>query len=101
MDFDKIWFLSTKQKLSDDFNFVGRSICSMKQLVCMTFKSKFYTSRLGNVLITAATRSKARTVFVRYNAGIRGSNPTQGMNVCVRLFCVCFVLCVGSGLGSG
>jgi hypothetical protein len=23
-----------------------------------------------------------------------GSNPTQGMVVCVRLFCVCVVLCV-------
>jgi hypothetical protein len=22
-----------------------------------------------------------------------GSNPTQGVNVCVRLFCVCVVLC--------
>jgi hypothetical protein len=45
-----------------------------------------------------AARSKARTVFVRSNAGIVGPNPTQGMNVCVRLFCVCVVLCVGSGL---
>jgi hypothetical protein len=26
------------------------------------------------------------------------SNPTQSMDVCVRLFCVCVVLCVGSGL---
>jgi hypothetical protein len=23
------------------------------------------------------------------NAGIVGSNPTQGINACVRLFCVC------------
>jgi hypothetical protein len=29
-----------------------------------------------------------------------GSNPTQGMDVCVRLFCVCAVLCVGSGLAT-
>jgi hypothetical protein len=28
-----------------------------------------------------------------------GSNPTRGMDVCVRLFCVCVVLCVGSGFG--
>jgi hypothetical protein len=27
-----------------------------------------------------------------------GSNPTRGMDVCVRLFCVCVVLCVGSGV---
>jgi hypothetical protein len=30
-----------------------------------------------------------------------GSNPTEGMDVCVRLFCVCIVLCVGSGLATG
>jgi hypothetical protein len=46
-------------------------------------------------------RSKAWTVYVRSNAGIVGSNPTQGMNVFVRLFCVCVVLCVGSGLATG
>jgi hypothetical protein len=30
-----------------------------------------------------------------------GSNPTRDMDVCVRLFCVCAVLCVGSGLATG
>jgi hypothetical protein len=35
------------------------------------------------------------------NAGIVGSNPISGMYVCVRLFCVCAVLCVGSGLAMG
>jgi hypothetical protein len=29
------------------------------------------------------------------------SNPTQGMDVCLRLFCVYVVLCVGSGLATG
>jgi hypothetical protein len=38
--------------------------------------------------ITMAARSEARTV-ARSNTGIMGSNPTQGMDVCVRLFCVC------------
>jgi hypothetical protein len=37
----------------------------------------------------------------RSNIGVVGSNPTQGMDVCVRLFCVCVVLCVGSGLTTG
>jgi hypothetical protein len=27
-----------------------------------------------------------------------GSNPTEGMDICLRLFCVCVVPCVGSGL---
>jgi hypothetical protein len=35
------------------------------------------------------------------NTGIVVSNPTRGMDVCVRLFCVCVVLCVGSGLAMG
>jgi hypothetical protein len=40
--------------------------------------------------------SKAWTVFSRSNAGIVVSNPTQGMDVCLRLFCVY----VGSGLAT-
>jgi hypothetical protein len=51
--------------------------------------------------ITMAARSKAWTVFARSNTRIVGSNPAQGMDVCVRLFCVCFVLCVGSCLLTG
>jgi Zn-dependent protease with chaperone function len=45
-------------------------------------------------------RSKAWTVFTGLNAGIVGSNTTQGIDVCVRLFCVCVVLCRGSGLAT-
>jgi hypothetical protein len=52
-------------------------------------------------LITVAARSKAWTVFLRSNAAIVGSNPTRGMDVCVRLFCVCVVLRVRTGLGTG
>jgi hypothetical protein len=47
-----------------------------------------------------AAQFKAYTVFVRSNAEIVGSNSTQGMDVCVRLFCVWFVLCVDSGLAT-
>jgi hypothetical protein len=39
-------------------------------------------------LITVATRSKAWIVLARSNTGIVGSNPTWGLDVCVRLFCV-------------
>jgi hypothetical protein len=45
--------------------------------------------------------STSHTVCARSDAGIVGSNPTRGMDVCVRLFCVCVVLCVGSGLATG
>jgi hypothetical protein len=49
--------------------------------------------------ITVAARSKAWIVFTRSNTEIVGSNPTQGIDVCiVCLFCVCVVLCVGTGL---
>jgi hypothetical protein len=50
--------------------------------------------------ITVAVRSKARTVFAHSKTGFIDSNPTQGIDVCVCLFCVCVVLCVGSGLAT-
>jgi hypothetical protein len=39
--------------------------------------------------------------FASSNAGVVGSNPTWGMDVCMRLFCVYAVLSVGSGLAKG
>jgi hypothetical protein len=39
--------------------------------------------------LTVDARSKAWTVFAPSNAGIVGSNPTPGMDVCLHLFCVC------------
>jgi hypothetical protein len=38
--------------------------------------------------ITVAALSNARTVFARSNSGIVGSNPTQGIDACLHLFCV-------------
>jgi hypothetical protein len=46
-------------------------------------------------------RVRLPITVARSNTGIVGSNPTQGMDVCVRLFCVCVVLCVGSDLVTG
>jgi hypothetical protein len=40
-----------------------------------------------------AVRSKARNVFARLNTEIVGSNPARDMDVCLRLLCVCVVLC--------
>jgi hypothetical protein len=51
--------------------------------------------------ITVAARSKAWTIFARSSTGVVGSNPARGMCVCIRLFCVCVVLCVGNGLATG
>jgi hypothetical protein len=38
--------------------------------------------------ITVVARSREWTIFDRFNTGIVGSNRIQGMDVCVRLFCV-------------
>jgi hypothetical protein len=62
---------------------------------------KFTWRQRSYAPIRVAARSKAWTVFARLNAGIVVSNSTQGMNVCLRLFCVCVVLCVGYGLATG
>jgi hypothetical protein len=44
---------------------------------------------------TGAARSKAWTVFARSDAGIVGSNPTQGMDVwCVYACILCMLSCV-------
>jgi hypothetical protein len=52
-----------------------------------------------NVPMTVSAWSKGWTVFARSNTEIVGSNPTQGIYMCV---CVYFVfLCVGSGLVTG
>jgi hypothetical protein len=39
--------------------------------------------------------------LLSHELGIVGSNPTQGMDICVRLFLVSVVLCVGNGLAMG
>jgi hypothetical protein len=46
---------------------------------------------------TVAAHSKAWTVFARSNSEIVCSSPSQGMDVCLPLLCVC----VGSGLATG
>jgi hypothetical protein len=57
--------------------------------------------KIKGMPITVAARSTAWNVSVRSNTVTVGSNPTQGLDVCVRLFCVCVVLCVYSGLATG
>jgi hypothetical protein len=50
-----------------------------------------------DVPITVTARSEAWTVLARSKAGIVGSNPTQGMDICVCVYFV-FVLCVGRSI---
>jgi hypothetical protein len=44
--------------------------------------------------ITVAARSEAWSVFANSNAGIVGSNPTQGMDVCPCVYSVFVLSCV-------
>jgi hypothetical protein len=50
--------------------------------------------------IRVDARSKAWTVSARWNTGIVGSNPTRGMDVCVRLLHVRVFLCIGRGVAT-
>jgi hypothetical protein len=58
-------------------------------------------SRRSNWPIAVAVRSGAWIVFARSNTEVVISNPTRGMDVCMRLFCACVILCVSSGLATG
>jgi hypothetical protein len=60
----------------------------------------FYSEQVLFWTITVAARSKAWTIIACSNTGIVISNSTRGMDVWVRLFCVCVILCVGSGLAT-
>jgi hypothetical protein len=44
--------------------------------------------------ITVAARAKAWTVFAWSIAGVVGSNPTQGIDVCVRVYSGFVLSCV-------
>jgi hypothetical protein len=41
-------------------------------------------------MITEVTGPKAWTVFFHSTVGVVASNPTWGMDVCMRLFCLCY-----------
>jgi hypothetical protein len=62
---------------------------------------KFEVFSAVNRPITVAERSEAWTVFARSNTAILSSNPTRGMDVFGRLFCIYVVLCADSGLATG
>jgi hypothetical protein len=76
---------------------VWSTVGNRKQTYIVTF---LYTSTSDGRSQTLS-KSRAWTVFARSNTGIVGSDPTQGMDVCVRLFYVCVFLCVGSCLATG
>jgi hypothetical protein len=48
-----------------------------------------YCDSVGSQPATMAALSKASNIFALWNIGILGSNPTQIIEVCLLLFCVC------------
>jgi hypothetical protein len=68
----------------------------------MSMQKAIRTSYCATESITVVARSEAWTVFADSNAGDRlfEFRSRHGW-LCVRLFCVCVVLCVGSSLETG
>jgi hypothetical protein len=63
----------------------------------VAFAASFPSTRIKNSM-----RQSSRSQWPRgLNAGVVGSNPTRGMDVSVRLFCVYAVLCADNGLATG
>jgi hypothetical protein len=58
----------------------------------------FRDFKFGSSLFPRMVPITVAAASARSNTGIVGSNPTQGKVICVRLFSVCVVLCVSSGL---
>jgi hypothetical protein len=98
------WPLHTKYtlfSLAQWTVFMIRQVCPLDNSICLcvTYTGLGLRSEAANLCltVTAVARSKAWTVFGHPKARIVGLNPTQGMDICLRLFCVC----IGSGLATG
>jgi hypothetical protein len=74
---------------------VGRSTCLQNQDNNNLIQSYIDVSR--SQWLCGQRHEK---VFALSNTGIVDSNPTQGTDIFLRLFCVCIVLCVGNGLAT-
>jgi hypothetical protein len=69
--------------------------------ISFSFHLPARTTYLAKAPVTVAQRSEACTVLARSEAGIVGSNLTQGMDVLyLCLFCVYIVLCLSRGLAT-
>jgi hypothetical protein len=67
-------------------------------ILLLTPRTSNWIHNSKNDLFTA---HEINTAFTRSNTGVVGSNLTRGMDVCVRLFCVCVVVCIGRRLATG
>jgi hypothetical protein len=65
---------------------------SLWKVTFQLYKGKFVCKP-----ITLTALFKARNIFACSNTGIVGSNPTRGMNMCMRLFCMFLLFSLSSG----
>jgi hypothetical protein len=95
--FSRQLFVSWKRRQLSTERLVGRST----NRISTTFSKHMSIRKLTKRYYHFIVHRYVRTAFTRSNTGVVGSNSTRGMDVCVRLFCICAVLCVGSGLATG
>jgi hypothetical protein len=84
---------TVKHRATTIFQILSYRLVIVFQTHKMICKFESLNFIINNLPIPVAVRSKAWTVFARLNTGIVGLNPTEGMDVCLRLFCVYVVLC--------
>jgi hypothetical protein len=72
-------------------------------LLCVSAATSHHlaTVYLAKTDFSTVLNMNAWTAFACSNSGVMGSNPTQGMGVCVHLICLCGVLFAGSSLTTG
>jgi hypothetical protein len=92
---------------SRQHDFLCQCVYSLCEHLCWR-KPHFCLHRTTNVnqqikerkFVTVRSQFRPVTLFYadHSNTGVVGSNRISDINICMRLFCVCIVLCVGRGL---
>jgi hypothetical protein len=102
LSFNKETCLFNANKLTDQMcTSVDYSLNITKgQISAMVPKYCKVTAKFIFVLTVKADHSGPRDLRNARTLGTSVRIP-RGMDVCVRLFCVCVVLCVGNGLATG
>jgi hypothetical protein len=89
-------------RLYSVYKFATGRVCEVSWQWRVPMKMKAMKERkLGLHVLKVAAQSEEWSVFARSNTLVVSSNPFRCMDVCLRLFSVCAVLCVGRGLTTG
>jgi hypothetical protein len=84
---------SARVPMSQTRLYVGRKVGSPLMRVWWNISEPGSRVRLAEPDSYVYGHLKAWTIFASSSAGIVGSNPTWGMDVCLRLFCLCCSVC--------